>query len=178
MPYGLSWSEEFVEQLDDKEFRNEFVADQVRAHVALLIRALREQEGREWTQTELGARAGMPQNVISRLEDPDYGKFSLQTALKIAAAYDLPLWIDMPEWEDWFRLIGNLPNDKIARHGFNAKNLSRQAQAAKLRHSTGSAGKVIFFRPQQPPITSTSTPTKGQLPTRNIPIVEPMSAVA
>ena len=37
MAYGLPWSEEFVRQLDDKEIRSEFVADQIRARIALLI---------------------------------------------------------------------------------------------------------------------------------------------
>ena len=35
MAYGLPWSEEFVRQLDDKEIHSEFVADQIRARIAL-----------------------------------------------------------------------------------------------------------------------------------------------
>src|SRR5258708_12250189 len=79
MPYGSPWSEEFVRQLSDKEVRREFVADQIRARIALLIRSLREQPDRDWTQAELGERAGKPQNVISRFEDPNYFKISLQS---------------------------------------------------------------------------------------------------
>jgi transcriptional regulator with XRE-family HTH domain len=123
MSFGLPWSDEFVRQLTDKEVRDEFVADQIRTRIALLIRALREQKEREWTQTELGRRAGKPQNVISRIEDPDYGKMSFQTLLEVAAAFDLPVWVDIPEWEDWFQKIKDVPNSQTARASFNERRL-------------------------------------------------------
>jgi transcriptional regulator with XRE-family HTH domain len=146
MPYGLPWSEEFVQQLDDKALRDEFVADQTRARIALLVRALREQEDRQWTQTELGERAGKKQNVISRIEDPDYGKHSLQTLLEVAAAFDLPLWFDIPEWDEWLKLIGNVPNKQTRRTSFNSCGLIERARAAKHGVSTGSIGDVAGVR--------------------------------
>lgn len=143
MPFGLPWSEEFVEQLSDKEMRDEFVADQVRTRIALLIRALRDQKERGWTQTELGRRAGKPQNVISRIEDPDYGKMSLQTLLEVAAAFDLPVWVDIPEWEDWFARIKDVPNSTTHRSSFDLEKLSERAKAAKNGAVTGSIPNVI-----------------------------------
>src|ERR1700693_2891082 len=100
MPYGLPWSEQYITQIADPEDRREFVRDQVRARLALLIRALREQEDRGWSQAELGRRMEKPQSVVSRIEDPDYGRLSLETVFEVAEAFDLPLWIDIPEWED------------------------------------------------------------------------------
>ena len=64
MPYGLPWSETFIEQLADDEFRNEFVADQVRSRIAMMIRTLREQGDRNWSQAELGRRMGKTQNEV------------------------------------------------------------------------------------------------------------------
>lgn len=137
MPYGSPWSEQFVGQLSDKAVRNEFVADQIRARIALLIRSLREQPERNWTQAELGERAGKLQNVISRFEDPNYGKMSLQSLFDLAAAFDLPVWIDMPEWKDWFSLIGDVPNQKTHRSGFDLEKLAKQArQSSPTEYNT------------------------------------------
>lgn len=147
MPYGLPWSEDFIRQISPKGVRDEFVADQVRTRIALLIRALRDQEDRHWTQTELGQRAGKTQNVICRIEDPDYGRMSLQTLLDIAAAFDLPLWVDIPEWEDWFRRVGDIPNSTTRRTSFDAGRLMDMASAAKDGVTTGTIGNVRRIPP-------------------------------
>lgn len=139
MSYGLPCSEAFIHQLSDKDFRDEFVADKVRLHIAMLIRALREQPDRDWSQTELGREMGKPQSVVSRLEDPDYGRLSVQTLLEVAAAYKLPLWIDIPEWEEWFDYISDVPNSKTSRRGFDANRMSAHARAAKERATKGTS---------------------------------------
>jgi transcriptional regulator with XRE-family HTH domain len=133
MPYGSPWSEQFVRQLSDKEVRSEFAADQIRARIALLIRSLREQPNRNWTQAELGERAGKPQNVISRFESPDYGKMSLQSLFDLAAAFDLPVWVDIPEWKDWFALISDTPNQETQRSSFDLDKLLDQARESTQR---------------------------------------------
>lgn len=124
---GCPWSEAFVRGLSDKEERDIFVADQVRARIAQLVRSLREHEERRWTQKELGEKANKRQNVISRLENPDEAPPSVQTLLEIAAAFDLPLWIDFPEWEEWLCRIREVPSKDDDRRPFDEERLAAYA---------------------------------------------------
>jgi transcriptional regulator with XRE-family HTH domain len=138
MPFGLPWSEALIDQIEDDEVREAFVSDQVRVRIAQLIRALREQEDRDWTQAELGRLMHKPQSVVSRIEDPEYGKLSLQTLFEVAAAFKLPLWIDIPEWEDWFRYTeGSLATTRLRRRSFDAERLKATARGAEQAIAEG-----------------------------------------
>lgn len=125
MTYGWPWSKELIAELSEKEFRDEFVADKVRTRIALMIRALRDDESRQWSQTRLGKEMGKPANVISRLEDPDYGKMSLQTLLEVAAAFDLPLMVDIPSWDEWFRRMRDLSPGNLRHDSFSAEQFGK-----------------------------------------------------
>lgn len=59
--------------------------------MALQIRTLREQ--RHLSQTCLGEHLGTAPASVSRLENPDYGKMTVATLLRLAAAFDTDLEI-------------------------------------------------------------------------------------
>src|SRR5260221_6748063 len=178
MPVGSSWSEGFVRQIGEPEMRHAYMADQVRTRIALQIRACRDQAERQWSQVELGRRAGKPQNVISRIENPDYGQLTLQTLFDMAAAFDLPLYVDLPEWEEWLGLMKVFSISSLQRRSFDLDRLVNSVRApvtqpvaaaaaaeAAARASTQRLADVIplrSFLPKQPELDD-STPKQTEI---------------
>ncbi len=78
-----------LRKLADKEYRDGFVAERIQTGLPFQIRALRDDRG--WTQHELAEKAEMRQSRISQVEDPNYGKLSLNTLLRLASAFDVGL---------------------------------------------------------------------------------------
>ena len=74
---------------ESKEWRDAYVESETVTAMAHQIRAMREL--RRWSQSELAIKAGTTQSVVSRLEDPSYGKFTLETILKLCSAFDVGL---------------------------------------------------------------------------------------
>jgi transcriptional regulator with XRE-family HTH domain len=82
----------FLERLKDPTYRHAIVAAHISNGIAFQIRAMRKAEG--WDQKQLAEKAlGKPelQSMISRYENPDYGKYSLRTLLDFAKAFDVAL---------------------------------------------------------------------------------------
>lgn len=94
-----------IKRLRNKQHRDAFVSAYVDKTIPFQIRALRLAEDRNWTQQELASRSGMKQERISVCENPNYGKFSLQTLKQLASAFDVALMVrfapfsELVEWE-------------------------------------------------------------------------------
>ena len=87
-----------LEKLKSKKFRDAFRSSSVRYRVALQIRALRKRLFD--SQRALGQATGKPANVISRLENPNYGKLTIQTLLELAAAFDVGLIVKFSSFSE------------------------------------------------------------------------------
>ena len=84
--------------------RAQFVQSHLDKSIAYQTRALRDRGG--WTQREFAEKLGIthPNNVSSRLENPNYGSQSLSTLKKIAATCDVALvawFIPFSRMLDW-----------------------------------------------------------------------------
>jgi transcriptional regulator with XRE-family HTH domain len=87
----ISARRQLLQSFRDPEYRRLFTEERLRSSVALQIRALRQQ--RDMTQAKLGEAIGMAQTWVSKLEDPEYGKMTVATLLRLAAAFDTDLEI-------------------------------------------------------------------------------------
>jgi transcriptional regulator with XRE-family HTH domain len=77
--------------LNSQDFRDAYVFEHLKTGIAYQSRAMRDECG--WTQSKLGEEAGKPRNVITRIEDPNYGQLSLQTLREIASAFHVALLV-------------------------------------------------------------------------------------
>lgn len=106
-----------IEELKDKKYRDAFVDESINVGIPFQIKALREQ--RDLTQKEFEKRYGIKQAAISRLENPNYSRFTLSTLKKIASMLDVGLVVrfvpisNLVEWEL------NLSSESLKTLSFN-----------------------------------------------------------
>ena len=84
--------EQLIREFRDKEYRDSFVAEHIYGRLPLKIRALRD--AHDLSQKDLGDKIGVAQTWVSKLEDPNYGKLTLTTLLRLASAFDVGIEID------------------------------------------------------------------------------------
>lgn len=90
-PHMMNRRQQIVNGLKDKGYRDAFVRQQATTDIPFQIRGMRAQRG--WTQAELAQKLGKQQSVVSRLENPKYGKFTLKTLHELAAEFDVGLLV-------------------------------------------------------------------------------------
>ncbi len=78
-----------IQSLVRKGYRDAYVEQHIKRGIATQIRAMRD--ARKWTQSELARRLDISQPNVARLEDEDYGQYSLQTLKRLASAFDVAL---------------------------------------------------------------------------------------
>jgi transcriptional regulator with XRE-family HTH domain len=108
---------QLLSSLRSPEYRREFVAERVRSSMALQIRALREQ--RKMSQAILGNAIGMAQTWVSKLENPDYGKMTVATLLRVANAFDTDLEIKFRPFSTTINALPRQREDYFDVPGFD-----------------------------------------------------------
>src|SRR5258706_2677231 len=107
-PTNLNSREVLSKRLSaSKEARERFVSSHVDKGYAYQIREMREYK--DLSQTELGAMVGMNQNAIHRLESPEYGKATLTTLKRLAAAFDVALIVRFVPFSQLINWISGTP---------------------------------------------------------------------
>lgn len=81
----------------DDDYRTAYLDSHVKGSIAYQIQALREHLG--LNQTEFGALVGMPQAVISRLENAENGGVNINTLLKVARGLGIALAVRFCDFE-------------------------------------------------------------------------------
>lgn len=88
-----------AEKLRNSRYRKTYVGAHVRQFLA---RQMREMRGEE-SQKAFGEKIDKPQNVVSRLEDPNYGKWTLSNLLEIANKLDRALIVRFVDYQTFLK---------------------------------------------------------------------------
>ncbi len=103
---------QLLKKFGDKEYRDNFVQEYIYSRIPLKIRAMRDE--RHISQHQLGEIAGIAQPWVSKLEDPNYGRLTLSTLLKIASAFDVALHVDFVPFSEILNRSSSLAEDSFA----------------------------------------------------------------
>ena len=133
------FEERLLTELEDKEYRDAIVEGHIRTGAAYQIRALRT--SRHWSQEELGKRGDTSQSVIARLENPDYGKFSLTTLLKLASVFDVALLVQFVSFSDLLDRTRDLSPE-----GLNAPSYADDPVLHRKGHITSTDDSAQYRR--------------------------------
>lgn len=104
-------------KLRNKDYRDAYVEEKVTTSLPFQIRALREE--REWSQADLGNRADMRQNAVSRLEDAESGTPSINTLLRLARAFDVALLVKFVPFTKLLSEFSDLSSEALGVASFD-----------------------------------------------------------
>lgn len=129
---GPFFPENLKNRFENKEFRSAYVADFARSSVAYQVRDIRE--AREWSQKDLAVKAETTQSAISRMENPEYGRFSVSTLLDLARAFDVALLIRFVPFRDLFETASDFSKSAMNVASFSELDLESPAVAVEPLH--------------------------------------------
>jgi transcriptional regulator with XRE-family HTH domain len=151
-------------KLRNKEYRDSFTAEYIYSRIPLKIRAMRERRG--LSQDDLGRLAGVKQEWVSRLEDPNYGRLTLSTLLKLASAFDVALNVDFVPYSEILNRSTRLSRQDFDVPSFQEENRVVTAEvAAKGLHFSQGLLAPTQLVPVTPTVSLGSTNTATFLPT-------------
>jgi transcriptional regulator with XRE-family HTH domain len=129
-----------------KAYRDSYLSTHVRAGIAYQIRALRDSLG--LSQQEFAKRLGTTQSIVSRLENPEHGKLTINTLIEVATALDIALLIRFCSYPDFLTAVANVSPQALAVEAINI-SIKRHTQETRPA-STGAQIILIdaFIRNQ------------------------------
>jgi transcriptional regulator with XRE-family HTH domain len=101
--------------------RDAYLSGQTRTKLTNQIRAIRNQRG--WSQGEFAQILGKPQSNVSRLENREYGNFTLNTLFELASAFDVGLVVEFVPYDDFLRRTHDLNPSRLQVRKFSRSAL-------------------------------------------------------
>jgi len=139
-------SKKFADELTEKAMRVAYLAAQTRTKITAQIRALRSHRG--WSQGELARRLDKPQsNVSQRLENREYGGFTLNTLLEVASAFDVGLIVEFVAYQDFLKRTQDLTPNALCIASFSPAALQSLCKDETATDSPEAVCTISLPRP-------------------------------
>lgn len=131
-----------IDRLGSKAYRDAYLEAQVHSWISHQFRALRMSMG--LTQKRMAEKIGKPQSVISRLENDEYGKVSLQTLLDVAQAIDVALLVQFVSYPDLLERTRDKSPDGMVPENIaeSTARMNRAAATEELLQSSGQKRQI------------------------------------
>lgn len=120
--------------LEDAEYRRAWKREYVSVGLAFQLRALRESRG--WTQTKLGELTGTRQETLSQWENPNYGKYTISTLLRLSDAYDVGLQVRLVPFDELINWTVDTTPERLAPPSFEDEPKAQKAHLDMPSDST------------------------------------------
>ena len=144
--------------LANRGFRRAFLEENIKTGIAFQVRALREKN--KWSQPKLGERAGKTQSVISRIEDPNYGNFTIRTLLDLARAFDVALLVKFVSYSQLITELKDLSPKALAVSSYEEETkvieqavmtAAASRAASPSPHANDGGGRKLAIDAARPP---------------------------
>jgi hypothetical protein len=131
-----------IEKFREKAYRDSYVAGHTRRFLARQMRKFRGEK----SQANFGALLDKRQTVVSRLEDPNYGKWTLQTLFDVAAKLNVAVLVRFVDFPTFLRLSEDMSEDASQPQPYDeAKAAALLEQPAKtLKIKSADFGIPLF----------------------------------
>ena len=108
-----------AKKLRSKKYRDGYLSSHTRMFLANQIASLQG----EMSQKEFGELLGKPQPIISRLQNPEYGKYTLQTLLDISSKLDVALIVRFVDYPTFVKFTNDFSDEALRPDKFDSAQL-------------------------------------------------------
>ena len=129
-----------VEKFKDKPYRDSYVASHTRRFLARQMRKFRGEK----SQAEFGKMIDKRQTVVSRLEDPKYGKWTLQTLFEVAAKLDVAVIVRFVDFSTFLKLTNDMSEEASRPTAYDQKAFEGFSTVATLADPLGGPGALTI----------------------------------
>lgn len=127
-----------AKKLKSKKYRDSYLSSHTRMFLANQIASLQG----EMSQKEFGELLDKPQPIISRLQNPEYGKYTLQTLLEIASKLDVALIARFVDYPTFLKFTNDFSDEALRPVSFDPNQLDLLTAIPDFHRESLAAGQM------------------------------------